>query len=123
MEIYQKLSWGNIFLFSLALSISGLTKYSGWVFATPFFIFYGVLILKKYQFQILKFIPLALLVFVIVLAPFTQRNLQTFHNPLGPQEGEELYYDVMSKNFGVVQTISTTVKNIGTSFCDSNSYN
>lgn len=114
MEIYQKLSWGNLFLFSLSLSISGLTKYSGWVFATPFFIFYGVLILKKYQLQVLKFIPLALLVFVVVLAPFTQRNLETFHHPLGPQEGEELYYDVMSKNFGVIQTISTTVKNIGT---------
>lgn len=114
IEIYQKLSWGNIFFFSIAFGLSGLTKYSGWVFATPFFLFYGVLILKKYQFQVLKFIPLALLVFVIILAPFTLRNLKTFDHPLGPKEGEELYYDVMSKNFGVVQTISTTIKNIGT---------
>lgn len=114
MELYERLSWGNILLFSTTLGLCGLTKYTGWVFASPFLLFYGILILKKYQFQVVRYLPAALGVFIVILAPFTKRNLDTFHSPLGPKAGEELYYDVMNHDIHPINTISTTIKNVGT---------
>lgn len=114
MELYERMNWGNILLFSTALGLCGLTKYTGWVFATPFLVFYAVLILKKYQFQVVRYLPAALGIFILILAPFTKRNIDTFQAPLGPKAGGELYYDVMNHDIHPVNTIATTIKNIGT---------
>ena len=113
-KMYQNLTWGNTFFFSLAFGFCGLTKYSGWVFIAPFLIFYTVCILKKYHLRSIQYVPLALMVCAFILTPFIHRNLETFHAPLGPQKGQELYYDVMQEHFGVRESLVSTVKNIGT---------
>ncbi len=114
MEAYLRLNHENIIMFTLALGFCGLTKFSGWVFAVPFLIFYTALILKRHRLQLARYLPAALAIFIVILAPFTKRNQDTFHIPIGTKEGQELYSGMMNMDIGFVNTLSTTVKNIGT---------
>lgn len=114
MQSYRRLQWSSIILFSLSLGLSGLTKYSGWVFASPFYLFFAVLILKKYRLQIVKYIPVILVVYTLIVTPFAIRSVKNFDSLLGPKKGDELYYDVKNDYFHPINTISTTIKNMGT---------
>lgn len=113
IEIYTEKKWINVFFFSVAFALTGLTKFTGWIFVFPFYLYFGLLLIKKYRLQAFKILPIIIGVSMIVLGPFFLRNLNTFHHLWGAQQGEELYSDLLNEDVYPSTIFFNTVKNAG----------
>jgi hypothetical protein len=106
--IHKNFNLENTIFLGISLGIGILTKQTFYIFLAPFIIFFAI----KYMFYSWRiFFKTSILLIILVLAvntPFTLKNYNTFHSPLGPSNIEES----INEDFSVRITLSNLSKNI-----------
>jgi hypothetical protein len=104
-----------VFYSALALSFSILVKATSYIWAFPICLFVGIHLLLKMRQNIrrsLVSILIYLFCFILILAPFTMRNVREFNDPVGPrQEGFDYRKIGVNENPGIPTTTSNFIKN------------
>jgi hypothetical protein len=103
----------HVILFSIAIALSGLTKFTGWIFMSPFLLFFSIKKLVKNPVLLIKNSLIISSICCVFMLPYFARNMQTFNSPLGAKPYTELTSGLTLNSFSIQQTTSNTLKNIG----------
>ncbi|MFC6194448.1 ArnT family glycosyltransferase [Dyadobacter subterraneus] len=114
-DLLEKKSWLTLVIMLLSLSFGGFTKYTVFIFAIPFTVFFALRILLQYGFlYAAKVLVLALVILAFTFTPFFYRNYQLFGNVMSPPENSTLFAEkIPVDKHSVTFAISGIVKNIG----------
>ncbi|MCB9034380.1 MAG: hypothetical protein H6553_11115 [Chitinophagales bacterium] len=110
----EGITLSNSIFFGVALVLTGLTKFTGWILISPFLCFYGLKILFRHKIKSIKLIVITGLLTLLLLPSF-YRNYNSFNNVIGPKMSEPLSVPVTMTNLSLKDGISNTIKNIAVS--------
>ena len=114
-ELLEKKSNLTLFAFILALSFGGFAKYTIFIFAIPFTLYFALRILLQYRiFYALKVLGLAIILLTAIFTPFFYRNYSLFGHVMRPPRNtvfasEELPAD----KYSLIFSLSGLIKNAG----------
>lgn len=113
--LLEKRSWLTLTAFVLSLCFGGFSKYTIFIFALPFTLYFAVRILLQYRIvYAIKVLALAIILLTVTFAPFFHRNYVLFGHVMRPLRGtvfasEELPVD----KYSPLYTLSGVIKNAG----------
>jgi hypothetical protein len=114
-ELLEKRSNFTLAAFILSLCFGGFAKYTIFIFALPFTLYFAVRILLQYRLvYATKVLVLAIVLLTVVFGPFFRRNYELFGHVMRPLRGtvfasEELPVD----KYSPLYTLSGVIKNAG----------
>lgn len=112
-----RLWWEQALYLSLAVGMGALTKYTMLFFALPFCVWFGMVWLQKYGFQVCFKVALMVVFFVgISLGPFMYRNVGTFHNLVGPEPHTSLNLPMANTPLNIENTVANMIRHGGNHF-------
>ncbi|WP_234648085.1 glycosyltransferase family 39 protein [Dyadobacter sp. CY356] len=114
-DLLERKSWLTLLIMLLSLSFGGFTKYTVFIFAIPFTIFFALRILLQYGFSYAtKVLAIALVILVFTFTPFFYRNYQLFGNVMSPPENSIFFAEkIPVDKHSFLFAILGIVKNIG----------
>ena len=106
-------SFNNIFFMSTSLSLGILTKATFIIFASPFCLIFGLLLLKRFKYKALRILIIATLTIILINGFFLWRNYEQFGSPLGPQKKTSYFIASANEEMGFKVMASNSIKNLG----------
>ncbi|TDE11617.1 glycosyltransferase family 39 protein [Dyadobacter psychrotolerans] len=112
-DLLKKKTLSALLMMLLSLTLGGFTKYTIFIFAIPFTIYFGIRILIQYGFLFsVKTLLLAIVMMSLVFTPFFSRNYQLFGSVMSPPEGTALFAEkIPVDKHSVMFTVSGIIKN------------
>ncbi|WP_159469398.1 glycosyltransferase family 39 protein [Dyadobacter sp. 3J3] len=114
-ELLERKSWLTLLVMLLSLSFGGFTKYTVFIFALPFTVYFALRILLQYGFLYgVKVLILALVLLVLTFTPFFYRNYQLFGSVMSPPEDSTFFAEkIPVDKHSVLFALSGIIKNVG----------
>ena len=109
----KELSVSNILFLCLSFSFGILTKSTFYIFTLPFCLIFGIYYLKLFRFKAFLILLFIIPIFLLTNSSFLIREYRQFGSFLGPQKSSPYYLPSLNEEFGVKETLSNSVKNIG----------
>ncbi|GAB3182100.1 glycosyltransferase family 39 protein [Telluribacter humicola] len=112
-DLLEKRSVVTLVAFLTALSLGGFTKYTVFIFAIPFTVYFAVRLLSQYGFVYsLKVLLLSLAILLLTFTPFLLRNYNLFGHILSPPLNSRLFSEkIPADQHSFSFTISNVIKN------------
>jgi hypothetical protein len=114
-QLLEKRSLLTLVAFLLSLSLGGFSKYTIFIFAIPFTVFFAIRILVQYRIAYaLKVLVLAIVLLAGTFTPFFYRNYTLFGHIMSPLRNTVFASEELPANkHSLPCTFSTLVKNAG----------
>ncbi|WAC11406.1 ArnT family glycosyltransferase [Dyadobacter pollutisoli] len=114
-QLLEKRSVLTLVMFLLSLSFGGFSKYTIFIFAIPFTVFFAIRILVQYRISYaLKVLGLAIVLLTGTFAPFFYRNYTLFGHIMSPLRNTVFASEELPANkHSALFTFSTLIKNAG----------
>ncbi|CAG5071572.1 hypothetical protein DYBT9623_03572 [Dyadobacter sp. CECT 9623] len=114
-QLLAKKSALTLAAFLLSLAFGGFSKYTIFIFALPFTVFFAIKILVQYRFlYAVRVLLLAIMCLGIVFGPFFYRNYALFGHVMSPLRSTVFASEVLpAQKHSIVYTLSGMVKNTG----------
>lgn len=113
--LLEKKSTLHLLAFATALALGGFTKYTIFMFALPFTVYFGIRILQQYGFLYgIRVFILAAGLLILFFTPFLIRNYQLFGQLISPMEKTRLFAEKLPvEHYSPLLTLSGILKNSG----------
>lgn len=117
-ELLEKKTLLTLMAFLFSLIFGGFTKYTIFIFAIPFTLYFAFRLLNQYGFlYAIKVLTLAVVLMTFIFAPFFYRNYELFSNIMSPPEDTRFFTERLPvTKHSVLYTLSGTIKNAGLHF-------
>jgi hypothetical protein len=114
-DLIEKKPMLSLMGLALSLAFGGSSKYTIFIFALPFTVYFAVRILAKYRIgYALKVLCVAATVLVLTFSAFFYRNYQLFGNMMSPPKENRFYSEAIPvEKYSIRYTLSGIVKNAG----------
>lgn len=120
----EKIKSGDVFFLCISFAIGILTKSTFYIFGFPFALLFGLSLMKLLRWKSIYILISVVFTFLLLNIPFLSRNYQQFGSPLGPKKSTPYYLSNLNESFGIKETLSNGIKNIGLHLAlPSNAYN
>jgi 4-amino-4-deoxy-L-arabinose transferase-like glycosyltransferase len=106
----QDFKFGWNLVIGTALGLALLTKSTGYIFALPFMLYYGIQGLRRMKLRFWQPVLAITLIIAGLNLPHYARNAATFGHPLGPQEEVSRYHN---DPISLKGTLSNLLRNLG----------
>lgn len=115
LELLDEKSEITLMAFLVSLALGGFTKYTIFIFAIPFTIYFAFRILGKYKlWYSVKVFGQALAILTITFAFFFKRNYALFGNMMSPTPGSTFFAEKLPVDkYSFLYTLSGLIKNAG----------
>jgi hypothetical protein len=117
LQLVERWDWLSVAAAGAGLGLAALTKGTTYIFALPFLVWCGVLLLRKHHLRAAG-MAAAIIIFLVINLPGSVRNQRLFGNPLGfTQDGTNrppmLSYKLSNDTFSGGALVSNVARNIG----------